>query len=264
MTRAMPQQEKTKAIMAPPRYVDALSNCFFYHTMDLPGLGEVKGHWDLRGRFDDYVGHTEVSGKRVLDVGTATGFLSFEAEARGAAAVVSFDMAEPRQLTLLPFKDKLYYRDREAWAMREFGPELEQWKNAYWLCHRLLNSRAEVFYGDIYKFPPELGSFDVTLIGSVLEHLNDPITALASIARVTTETIVVVTPLLESEERIAHFQGLADHPENDFTWWIYSLGTYREILKMLGFRIARVICSDYRYHHLDQMLPRHTIVAVRD
>src|SRR5204863_9093335 len=104
--------------------------------------------------------------------------------------------------------------------------------NAYWLCHRLLDSRAEVFYGDIYDLPAELVSFDVALIGSVLEHLNDQITALASIARMTRETIVIVTPLLETEERVAHFQGLADHPENNFTWWIYSLGTYREVMSM--------------------------------
>lgn len=250
--------------MLAPRYVDSLSDCFFYHTMDLPGFGEVKGHWDLRGRFDDYVAHTNVAGKTVLDIGTATGFLSFEAEKRGAARVVSFDMADPRQLALLPFKDKLYYRDREAWALEEFGPELEQWQNAYWLCHRLLNSRAEVFYGDIYNLPRDLGTFDVTLIGSVLEHLSDPITALASVARLTGKTMVVVTPLLENEERVAQFQGLADHPENDFTWWIYSLGLYREVLKMLGFQIARVSQSSYRYHHLEQMLPRHTLVAVRE
>lgn len=231
--------------------------------MELPGFGEVPGQWDLRGRFDEYVGDVDLSGKRVLDVGTATGFLSFEAEKREAARVVSFDMSDPRQFRFLPFRDKLSYRDPERWA-KQFGAEIERWKNAYWLCHRLLESRAEVFYGNIYDLPTALGEFDVAIVGAVLEHLHDPISALASITRLTKEKVVVVTPLLENDERMARFEGSANHPENDFTWWIYSLGIYREVFKMLGFSIARVTSSDYYYHYGDRLEKRSTIVAVRD
>ena len=76
-------------LFAEPRFIDKPENCFFYHTIELPGLGVVRGHWDLRGRFDDYVGGVSVAGKSVLDIGTATGFLSFESEKRGASRVVS-------------------------------------------------------------------------------------------------------------------------------------------------------------------------------
>ena len=250
-------------LLAPPRFVDSLKDCFFYHTMDLPGFGEVRGHWDLRGRFDDYIGGVELAGKSVIDIGTATGFLSFEAEKAGPARVLSFDMSDPHQQTMLPFKDNLYYHDPDRWA-EEYGAEIEKWKNAYWLSHRLLNSRAEVAYGSVYQIPLELGLFDVAIVGSVLEHLSDPITALASIAKLTKETIVVVTPITETEERIAHFEPSADRPEADFTWWTYSVGIYREVFKMLGFSIARVTSAEYRYHYLDRFETRHTIVAVRD
>ena len=247
---------------AEPRHVADLSDCFFYHTMTLPGFGEVRGHWDLRGRFDDYVGHVDVKGKSVIDVGTATGFLSFEAERNGAREVVSFDMAHARQQNFLPFKDKLHYRDAAAWAEKH-NVEVEQWKNAYWLSHRLLNSRAKVFYGDIYDLPIALGQFDVAMVGSVLEHLSDPVTALASIARLVRETIVIVTPLIDSEERIARFEGSADRPENDFTWWTYSAALYRAIFKMLGFTLERITSAQYRYHYLDRLETRYTLVAVR-
>ena len=275
--------EANKAItFAEPRYVADPSDCFFYHTMTLPGFGEVRGHWDLRGRFDDYIGHVDVKGKSVIDVGTATGFLSFEAERNGASEVVSFDMAHARQQNFLPFADKLHYRDPAAWAEKH-NVEVEQWKNAYWLCHRLLNSRAKVFYGDIYELPVELGhsvelgQFDIAIVGSVLEHLSDPVTALASIARLVRETLVIVTPLIENEtgtfdpalgtsdneQRIARFEGSADHPENDFTWWTYSLGLYREIFKLLGFTLDRITSAQYRYHYLDRMETRYTLVALR-
>src|ERR1700738_1097136 len=191
-------------LLAPPRFVDSLKDCFFYHTMDLPGFGEVRGHWDLRGRFDDYIGGVELAGKSVIDIGTATGFLSFEAEKAGPARVLSFDMSDPHQQTMLPFKDNLYYHDPDRWA-EEYGAEIEKWKNAYWLSHRLLNSRAEAAYGSVYQIPLELGLFDVAIVGSVLEHLSDPITALASIAKLTKETILITSRMLETGDRIPRF-----------------------------------------------------------
>ena len=259
----MTEASESQSLLAVPRFVDSVEDCFFYHTMELPSLGVVRGQWDLRGRFDDYTGGVTVAGKSVLDVGTATGFLSFEAERRGASRVVSFDLSDPRQQMFIPFRDKLYYRDYERF-MANHALEIERWKNAYWLCHRLLKSRAEVFYGDIFRLPQALGQFEVVIAGAVLEHLNDQITALASLARLTKETIVIVTPALQTEERIARLEPTADNPDYDFTWWRYSIGAYREILKILGFSIARITEAQYRYEHADRLESRSTIVAVRD
>jgi len=259
----MPIQETDQNLLAPPRYVERLEDCLFYHTMDLPGFGVVRGQWDLRGRFDDYISGVPLQGKSVIDIGTATGFLSFEAEKRGAARVVSFDMGDARQQMFIPFKDNLYYRDYESFV-KQHAVEVEQWKNAYWLCHRLLKSNAEVFYGDIFQLPPALGQFDVAIVGAVLEHLNDQITAMASIARLTKETMIIVTPVFETEERIARLEPTADNPDYAYTWWRYSVGAYREILKMLGFSIARITTAQYRYEHGDRPETRSTIVAVRD
>ncbi len=250
-------------LLEQPRLIERLEDCFFYHAMELPEFGLVPGQWDLRGRFADYIGGVNVAGKSVLDVGTATGFLSFEAEKRGAARVLSFDMSDARQQAFLPFKDKPYYRDPERWT-EQYGAEIEQWKNAYWLCHRLLDSKAEVYYGNIYNLPAELGQFDVAIVGSVLEHLSDQIAALASIARLTRETIVIVSPLLQTDERIARFEALASNPDADFTWWTYSLGVYREVFGMLGFSITNVTHAKYRYLHGDRFEERSTIVAVRE
>jgi len=254
---------ESQSLLAAPRFVASVDNCFFYHTMELPDLGVVHGQWDLRGRFHDYTGGVAVAGKSVLDVGTATGFLSFEAEKRGASRVVSFDLSDPRQQMFIPFKDKLYYRDYERF-MANHALEIESWKNAYWLCHRLLKSRAEVFYGDIFRLPKALGQFEVVIAGAVLEHLNDQITALASLARLTKESMVIVTPVLPTEERIARLEPTADNPDYDFTWWRYSIGAYREILKILGFSIERISEAHYRYDHGDRTETRTTIVAVRD
>lgn len=253
----MTDARESKSLFAEPWQVERLEDCYFYHTIELSDLGVQKGHWDLRSRFDDYIGGVDVRGKSVLDVGTATGFLSFEAEARGASRVVSFDMSDVRQQAIVPFKGKLYtYDQHDAWVRK--------WKNAYWLCHRLLNSKADVYYGDIYALPQELGQFDITIVGAVLEHLVDPVSALISIARLTRERMALVTPLVESNEKIARFEPNADRPEADVTWWTYSTGLYRELLKILGFEIEKITYANYYHEFADRMEERATLVAIRE
>jgi 2-polyprenyl-3-methyl-5-hydroxy-6-metoxy-1,4-benzoquinol methylase len=73
--------------------IPSITDCRFYHAMDLPQIGFVQGGWDLRGRFDDYIGGVRLKDRSVLDVGAASGFLSFEAEQRGARSVTSFNAA---------------------------------------------------------------------------------------------------------------------------------------------------------------------------
>jgi len=227
-----------------PQYVESRADCYFYHTIDLPELGTVQGPWDLRATFDSYIGQVPLEGKRVLDVGTASGFLTFEAEKRGAE-VVSFDLVDASSQHLLPFRDNLYSLNHRAWVVAQTR-FYDMLKNSYWLSHRLTGSRARVHYGNIYKLPETLGQFDVVLVGSVVEHLSDQISALASIARLTADTMVINTPYLETEEKTARFLPSADKPEADYTWWYYSLGTYREVFTMLGFRVERIVWDLHR------------------
>jgi len=59
----------------------------FYHTMDLPTHGTVHGQWDLRGREASYLGNIFLQGKRVLEIGTASGHLCTTMERMGAEVV---------------------------------------------------------------------------------------------------------------------------------------------------------------------------------
>jgi hypothetical protein len=65
---------------APP----TLSQCRFYHSVDLPNGESVKGEWDLRPTVAAYLGGVDFAGRSVLEVGPASGFLSFHMEAAGA------------------------------------------------------------------------------------------------------------------------------------------------------------------------------------
>ncbi len=255
-----------ESLYARPQLVDGPEDCYWYHTLDLPGIGTVWGEWDLRGRFDDYTGHLALGGTRVLDVGTASGFLTFEAEARGAR-VVSLDMDHARRWAYLPFKDNPAYRDPEGFS-RERQRWYRQMQRGYWLAHRRLHSRALVHYGDIYSVPKALGMFDVVLVGAVLEHLSDPVRALASLSRQTAQTMVITNYIRADAEPIAAFVGRADTPAQQTTWWSLSLPLYREVLGMLGFRIRDVTEHTFAWLRDGAGQPpvpqiMHTLVAER-
>lgn len=221
-------------LYAKPRHVKDIANCFFYHTVELPAFGTQEGGWDLRGRYMDYIGHVDLRGKRVLDVGTATGFLSFEAERHGASEVVSFDLDTAERQTLLPFAGSSYVDDYENWCRLQ-TQSFDGWKNAYWLTHRLLNSRAKVVYGDVYRPPQAMGRFDVIILGAILEHLIDPLSALTAVSAFTDSFLVINTDYFDSPQPVALFNGRADRPDNSFTFWTYSISVYDHFMQILGF-----------------------------
>jgi SAM-dependent methyltransferase len=170
-------KERSCSMYAQPRMVTDLNQCRFYHAMDLPDGQFIRGNWDLRNSFEQYTGNVQFARRRVLDVGTASGFLSFEAEKRGAEEVVSFDSASPTLHVSVPF---LEVRQRGGTPLDD---DFEAIRNAYWYAHRAYGSRAKCYYGDVHNLPEELGEFDIVLVGAILCHLRDPLGALTSIAR---------------------------------------------------------------------------------
>jgi SAM-dependent methyltransferase len=237
--------KKSFALMyAEPRIVTDLSQCQFYHAMDLPGGQFGCGNWDLRTSFEKYTGNVEFAGKRVLDVGTASGFLTFEAEKRGAE-VVSFDSASPNMHAGVPF---LEVRRRGGTPIEN---DFDAIRNAYWYAHRAYSSRAKCYYGDVYHLPDELGQFDIVLVGAILCHLRDPVGALTSIARRSRRTLVITEPMVESREPFMSFLPRPSHANNapHNTWWHLSVGLYGMFLEILGFKIVHYAQNDYPWQN---------------
>ena len=173
----------------------------------------------------------------MLDVGTASGFLSFEAEMRGAA-VVSVEADSPARWNCLPFAQKLSYIDRDAWD-RDPGvrDHLDGLKRSYWLAHREFGSRARVFYGDACDLPEGLGRFDVVIVGQILVHMQDVVRALTSISRRAADTVILAEGMLDTDQPTSRFLGSAHEPDHDRSFWRHSVGVYRELLGMLGFSL---------------------------
>ncbi|HEX8470059.1 MAG TPA: hypothetical protein VF633_03010 [Brevundimonas sp.] len=96
----------------------------------------------------------------------------------------------------------------------------------------------------------------------MLEHLSDPVAALASISRHAADRIVLGVYIPEATETAqAWFLSSADRPESSAVHWAYSMPVYREVLAMLGFEIESVTARCFQ--HVAGPSPRTTIVARR-
>lgn len=126
-----------------------------YHSLELndgtviPGIIPVE---NLRARIDAYPLPHDLRGTRVLDIGAASGWNSFEAERRGAE-VVAIDCVEYEELTVVK---------------------------------RLRESKIEYVVIDIEDLTPErFGFFDFVLFFGVFYHLRHPLYALENVCSVT-------------------------------------------------------------------------------
>lgn len=225
---------------AEPRHVTKVEDCIFYHHMDLPEVGAVGNGWDLRKSIDDYLGRFDFRGKRALDVGAASGYLTFEMEKRGAE-VVSFDMADVSHWQMVPFRAKGFDVERMRKSIQNVTTPV---RNAYWLAHRLLKSGARAFYGDIYNIPDAIGEFDVVMLGMVLPHLREPFYALAQTTRLSRDAVIITQQAPRVAGPMAYFiPNVRLNPNNLETygaWWVFTEDCFREMLQVLGFRIESV------------------------
>jgi O-methyltransferase len=143
--------------------------CDRYHTFDLPDGGVIRGAWDLRGSESEYLGGVEFGGKRMLELGPSSGYLTFWMERQGAE-VVSVEAGFDVSIDLLPV-DGIDTAPNRMILMRS---TIDSVHNSWWRMHRTYGSSAELVHGDIYHLPGDLGSFDVGVFGSILLHLREP------------------------------------------------------------------------------------------
>jgi len=226
-------------IYAAPRVIEDIQQCYFYHTIDLPGHGTMEGDWDLRRGIRDYLGRVDFTGKRVLDIGTANGMISFEIEKLGGQ-VTTFDLSKEYSWDLVP-----YARGRRnADMVYEHRQHIDMLNNAYWFGHRLLHSNARAVYGDVYHIPEQIGEVDIVIYGSILLHLRDPFLALQGGARVAREAIVVteVHGRRAFRSKAAHMRFLPNPQKLEplDTWWELRPELVVRMIKVLGFDNVRV------------------------
>ena len=255
-----------KAIWAEPRDVTSLNDCIFYHTMDIPNFGIVDGDWDLRGREPNYLGNVIFKGKRVLEIGTASGHLCFTMERMGAE-VSCYDLSDKHEWDMVPY---VGYDYQHHIAERKKG--MCSLNNGFWLAHKAFNSTARIMYGTVYDVPNNIGQFEISTLCSILLHLRDPFLALQRISVHVQDTIIVtdlapshygktIEKELHSDSHLMRFLPNAKERTPFETWWVFSPKLVSEFLHILGF--VRTEISFHQQKHRGREVSLFTIVAHR-
>ena len=228
------------------RRADAdLSDFVWYHATELPDGTVLPGVWDLRGHESTYLGGVDLAGKRVLELGPATGYLTFYMERMGAE-VVSFEAGLDVPIDTLPVKGQ----DQPDERMRVMQETIDRNHDGWWYLHRTLGSSARFVQGNIYDMPADLGTFDITVVGAILLHLREPWGALSQAARRTSEAMIVTEPLQDDldppETNIMRFSPSAEHHLTN--WWSIYPGAVVSMLARLGFGQTVTTMHSQRHH----------------
>ena len=254
--------DSDETLYAPPRKVADASSCDFYHVMDIPGCGLTTGAmWDLRGDTAGYLGHVDLAGKRVLEIGPASGYLTFYMESQGAE-VVSVELPLDHPWDVVP--DAALDIPR---FITEVGQGIESVRNAYWFTHERVGSKARVHYGDIYALPDLLGHFDFAVLAAVLLHVRDPLKAVEQCARLADNLVITDLhyPDMPDDKPYMSWFSTKEEP-GPHVWWKFSPGLFVRFAEVLGFNESNVTFSEQIY--VADGPPRSgslfTVVSTRD
>lgn len=199
---------------------------YFFHKMRLWDNFYTPGWSDVEREKLPYYGLPErMDGMRVLDVGCAEGFFSFEAERRGAAQVVAID---------------------------SFDGSIERFN----LVRQALGSKVNAYLCNVYDLSSKtFGTFDLVMFFGVLYHVKHPWYALEKIASVSTGNLLLQTLVTDDpvyrDESLSRFHpfgiqsGPPENPQYDPTvFWVPTPECTRNLVRAVGFVDVEDVTSE--------------------
>ena len=223
-----------KPMYIQPRIVRR-EDCDFYHSFTLAD-GDVIGQWDLRDNWQAYLGHVDFAGRSVLEIGPASGFLSFCME-RAGAQVTALEPPMSHLWDVVPSQGV----DIPAWRAG-FSKSIERVRNSFWYAHAMMKSTVRMIEAEPYRIPDTIGTFDVGLLAAVLLHCRRPFDLLESVAARTRKTIIVTEVYNASLGEQAACAFLPHRGVDQVhTWWHFTPQFFVSALGLLGFTEARVV-----------------------
>ncbi len=235
----------------------ALETCRFYHAFD-EIEGAMGAEWDLRADPRGYLGHVDFKGKSVLEVGPASGFLSFHMEHAGAQ-VTCLEPPMQHLWDMVPCDGF----DMAAWR-KEFEPSIASVRNSFWYMHRLRQSRVTLLEGDAYRLPDALGPFDAGVLAAVLMHCRNPFDMLQSVASKVRKTMVITELYNPALGELPVCQFLPHRAAQQVhTWWYFTPQFFVSALGLLGFTDCRVYHHQQRQPAENRDVPMYTVVCER-
>ncbi|MCX7919004.1 MAG: methyltransferase domain-containing protein [bacterium] len=174
-----------------------------YHRLNFGSGIVIQGIFDLTKYLHFYNLPENLTGKTVLDIGTASGFFALESARRGAqVTAIDIYCFLPKIVPYLAIP--INYQEKS-----------------------------------IYELEQGFGQFDLVICGSLLMHLPEPFEAIRRIRRVCRDRAIISTQCFEqdtAESRpICEFIGQKASDENYYTYWKISAAALRHMMLVAGF-----------------------------
>ena len=186
-------------------------NGFGYLTLRFPDGSILKGRYDMEKYLDYYQIPQDLSGKTVLDIGTANGFFSFEFSKRGAKEVIAMDIND------------------------------EKWKEEI---NQLMNTNVKFVIKDMKTLDESFGKFDLVFCSNVLLHTTDLYDNIRRIKEVTKHQAILCTSIEEipNVEHVPLARFIGKILINKFgktipTYWFPNMECFKMLAETAGFKV---------------------------
>jgi SAM-dependent methyltransferase len=177
-----------------------------YHRLDFGDGYVIEGDYEMSKYLPYYQLPEDLSGRTVLDVGTAAGFFAIESERRGGK-VTAIDIWPDTCLL--------------AQVIRTF--------------HLGINYVTK----NIYDLDESFGQFDLVICGSLLLHLPDPVGALRALRSVTRDRLILSSAATNdsqtTDQPVCHFFGDRATEADYWYYWGFSAFGLERLLLAAGF-----------------------------
>lgn len=231
-------------------------NCFFYHVQEIPGITKpTTGLFDLRENINQLLGKCNFKNKKVLELGPASGFITFYLESLGAKMTCVDLSIKKDKWDTVPHANKNWKK-----IQKQQMKELSKVRNAFWFAHNKHRSKAKLIETHIYNLPKSTPMQDYGLLATVLLHIQNPFLALQMMSSKVKERMIIsdfindmgiastkkkfkisnvakyISNIYFTKNTLTKFLPRNSSPNLNYdTWWKLSPNTIVEMMKILGF-----------------------------
>lgn len=222
----------------------------WYHSFYFDNGYSVKGDYNIGLDIGDYGFPSDMSGMKVLDIGTGAGWFSFFFEQAGAQVTTvdargysDFDVYGRYKYPPIETEKQTPDRWDEAGQPIYHSPV----SKAFWIMREALGSKVNFVNARVYEICPELfdnQQFDLVFMGALLLHLRDPIGALMAARSVCSGQLVATTRTMpEHDDNPFPFMDLPFTSIDKISWWRPNKACFKHWLLAAGFSSVDVESS---------------------
>lgn len=217
--------------------VAEIPNVLWYHAIDLGDGVVTPGVFDIRPHLAGYGFPEDMAGLKVLDVGSASGFFSFEFERRGAS-VTALDLPSPLDKDWVGGELTIEHQRARNAGHFALDTTIPGQRMDFPIAARLLDSKVRRVFAKIYDIKQAVDGeqFDLVFAGSILNHLANPMAALTALRSVTKGRIIVANPFEPHVDQTVPTARLIGRQGRGLSsWWLPTIACMEEMLHAAAF-----------------------------